>query len=122
MSVLLDHTLLEAHDPDSGRYDALRVGQSLGLAPSEMAQLLDWSPRGLRKNPTSARLQRSLTQLMGTVTLLRELFDGSMVYVRVWLRAPHPALDARTPLSYLLAGDLDTVEHLVSDIARGQPG
>lgn len=121
MRVLLDHTVLEAHDPSSGRYDALRVGLSLGLSTADMAQLLGWSVRGIRKNPTSMRLQPPLTQLMGTVTLLRELLDGSMPYVRTWFRAPHPALGGRTPLSYWLAGDLDTVEHLVSDIASGQP-
>ena len=121
MATLLEHALLEAHDPASGRYDALRVGQSLGLSAAEMAQVLRWTPRGLRKNPTSPRLQEPLTRLVATVTLLRELLDGSMPYVRIWLRAPHPALGGRTPLSYLLEGQLEPVEDLVRAIATGQP-
>ena len=40
MSALLEHTLLEAHDPATGRYDAIRVGQSLGLSVVDMAHLL----------------------------------------------------------------------------------
>src|SRR6266542_6170500 len=121
MAVLLEHTLLEAHDPASGRYDALRVGQSLGLSTAEMAQVLGWTARGIRKNPASPKLQEPLTRLMATVTLLRELLDGSMAYVRVWLRAPHPALAGRTPLSYLLEGHISPVEDLVRAIANGQP-
>jgi hypothetical protein len=121
MATLLEHALLEAHDPASGRYDALRVGQSLGLSAAEMAQVLRWTPRGLRKNPTSPRLQEPLTRLVGTVTLLRELLDGSMPYVRIWLRAPHPALGGRTPLSSLLGSQFEPVEDLVHAIAAGQP-
>jgi len=121
MTVLLEHTLLEAHDPASGRYDALRVGHSLGLSVAEMAQVLGWTARGVRKNPTSPRLQEPLTRLMATVTLLRELLDGSVPYVRIWLRAPHPALGGRTPLSYLLEGQFEPVEDLVHAIAAGQP-
>ncbi len=121
MAILLEHTLLEAHDPASGRYDALRVGQSLGLSAADMAQVLGWTARGVRKNPTSPKLQEPLTRLMATVTLLRELLDGSMPYVRVWLRAPHPALAGRTPLSYLLEGQIGPIEDLARAIASGQP-
>jgi len=121
MAAILEHTLLEAHDPASGRYDALRVGQSLGLSTTDMAQVLRWTPRGVRKNPSSPRLQQQLTRLVATVTLLRELLDGSMPHVRIWLRAPHPALGGRTPLSYLLGGQIDPVEDLVRAIATGQP-
>jgi hypothetical protein len=121
MVALLEHTLLEAHDPASGRYDAVRLGQSLGLAVAEIAHVVGWTARGIRKNPSSPKLQEPLTRLMATVTLLRELLDGSMPYVRVWLRAPHPALAGRTPLSYLLDGQIDPVEDLVHAIAAGQP-
>jgi hypothetical protein len=118
---LLEHTLLEAHDPSSGRYDALRVGDSLGLSAADMAHVVGWTAGGIRKNPASPRLQEQLTRLMATVTLLRELLDGSMPYVRVWLRAPHPALGGRTPLSYLLYGQIGPVDDLVRAIAAGQP-
>ena len=121
MAAPLEHALLEAHDPASGCYDALRVGHSLGLSATEMGQVLGWTPRGLRKNPTSPRLQEPLTRVVATVTLLRELLDGSMPYVRIWLRAPHPALGGRTPLSSLLDGQFQPVEDLVHAIAAGQP-
>src|SRR5918912_2253334 len=121
MATLLDHALLEAHDPASGRYDAVRVGETLGLSVADIARMLRWTPRGVRKNPTSPRLQEPLTRLVAAVTLLRELLDGSMPHVRIWLRAPHPALGGRTPLSYVLEGQLEPVEDLVQAIAAGQP-
>jgi hypothetical protein len=121
MEAVIGHTLLEAHDSSTGRYDALRIAESLGLSAAEMAHMLGWTSRGVRKNPASPRLQEPLTRLMATVTMLRELLDGSMPYVRVWLRAPHPALAGRTPLSYLLDGQVGPVEDFVRAIAAGQP-
>ena len=118
---LLEHALLEAHDPRSGRYDALRVSQSLGLSVAELAQMLGWTSRGLRKNPTSPRLQEPLTRLVATATLLRELLGGSLPHVRIWLRAPHPGLGGCTPLACLLAGQIEPVEDLVQAMAAGQP-
>jgi hypothetical protein len=122
MPTLLSHTILSAHDPASGRYDALRLAGSLALTTEEMARVLGRTPRGLRKNPASARLQPEMGNLVSLIGRLRELLDGSMEYVRVWLRAPHPDLGGRTPMSYLLEGRPDAVEALVQAIEAGQLG
>jgi len=50
------------------------------------------------------------------------VLDGSIEYVRIWLRAPHPDLGGRTPLSYLLAGKPEAVEALIAAAESGQPG
>ncbi len=122
MSTLLDHTILTAHDPASGRYDALRLAATLAWSTEEMAHVLGRTPRGLRKNPDSPRLQGDLADLVGLIGRLRELLDGSVEYVRIWLRAPHPDLGGRTPFSYLVEGKPEVVEALVSAIETGQPG
>ena len=122
MSTLLSHTILSAHDPASGRYDALRLAATLALSTEEMARALGRTPRGLRKTPDSARLQDDLGQLVALTGRLRELLDGSIEYVRIWLRAPHPDLGGRTPLSYLVEGKPEVVEALVHAIEAGQPG
>jgi hypothetical protein len=121
-SALLSHTILAAHDPASGRYDALRLAGSLGLSTEEMARAVGRTPRGLRKTPDSPRLQEALAELVALVGRLRELLDGSIEYVRVWLRAPHPDLGGRTPLSYLVEGKPEVVTALVEAIEAGQPG
>ena len=59
--------------------------------------------------------------LVGLVKPLRELLDGDMSFVRVWLKAPHPDLGGRTPLSYLKEGRAEVVETLVHMLETGQP-
>ena len=63
-----------------------------------------------------------MAELVALVNRLRELLDGSIEYVRIWLRAPHPDLGGRTPLSYLIDGKPEVVEVLVRAIETGQPG
>ena len=118
---LLDHTLLSAHDPATGRYDAKRLADILSISQKEMAGVVSYTPRGLGKNPASPHLQPQLERLVKLVTTLRELLDGDMSLVRVWLKAPHPALGNAKPLGYLAEGRLALVESLVYAIETGQP-
>src|SRR4051794_9751184 len=122
VSALLTHTVLDAHDPANGHYDALRLAAALALSTDEMARVLGRTPRGLRKTPGSPRLQHDMAAVVGLVVRLRELLDGSIEYVRIWLRAPHPDLGGRTPLSYLLQGKPKVVEALIAAAESGQPG
>lgn len=121
-SSLLDHTVLSAHDPKTGRYDARRLAATLEITSKEMAAVVGYTPTGLGKNPASPRLQPKLRELVGLLNRLRELLDGRMELVRIWLKAPHPYLEGATPLSYLEADKLDTVETLVHLMETGQPG
>jgi hypothetical protein len=118
---MLEHTLLSAHDPATGRYDAKRLADVLAITQKAMAEITGYSPRGLGKNPTSPKLQPELERLVRLVTTLRELLDGDMGLVRVWLKAPHPALGGAKPLEYLEDGRLDLIEGLVHAIETGQP-
>ena len=122
MNQLLEHTLLAAHDPATGRIDALRLAKALNLTTKEMADILQRTSRGLLKNPDSAQLQGEMARLVRIITQLRELLDGSMEYVKIWLRAPHPDLEGRTPLSYLVEGRPEVVEALLHAYEVGQPG
>ena len=121
-SHLLEHTLLSAHDPETGRYDAKRLATALALSSAEMADILGYTPRGLNKNPTSPKLQAKLSELTALTKRLRELLDGDMGYVRIWLKVPHPDLEGRTPLSYLREGRAEIVETLIYMLETGQPG
>lgn len=122
VSHLLDHTLLSAHDPKTGRYDARRLAATLEITSREMAAVVGYTPTGLGKNPASPRLQPKLRELVGLLNRLRELLDGQMELVRIWLKAPHPYLEGATPLSYLETGKLDAVETLIYMMETGQPG
>lgn len=122
MNRLLAHTVLATHDPATGRFDALRLAKTLHLSTKEMADILHRTPRGLLKNPDSQQLQTEIARLVRIIMQLRELLDGSMEYVRIWLRTPHPDLGGRTPLSYLIEGKPEVVEALIYAYESGQPG
>jgi uncharacterized protein (DUF2384 family) len=119
---LLEHTILAAHDPATGRFDASRLAKALNLTTKEMADILHRTPRGLLKNPDSQQLQSEMARIVRMIVQLRELLDGSMEYVRIWLRSPHPDLGGRTPLSYLVEGKPEVVEALIYAYEVGQPG
>jgi hypothetical protein len=119
---LLEHTLLSAHDPKTGRYDARRLAAALEITSKEMAAIVGYTPTGLSKNPTSPRLQPQLRSLVMLINRLRDLLDGRMEFVRIWLKAPHPYLEGRGPLSYLQEGKFEAVDTLVHLMETGQPG
>ena len=86
MNRLLEHTVLAAHDPATGRFDALRLAKALNLTTKEMADILHRTSRSLLKNPDSQQLQSEMARLVRIIMQLRELLDGSMEYVKIWLR------------------------------------
>jgi hypothetical protein len=117
---VLEHIILDAHNPETGRLDALRLTQTLAISTEEIAQILDYTARGVRANPDSVRIQPQLGELVKLVNRLRRLFDGSLEHTRIWLKAPHPFLADRTPLSYLLEQNFDAVETLLHMAETGQ--
>ena len=86
----------------------------------EMASIVGYSARGLGKNPASPKLQDDLARLVQLINKLRELLDGDMSLVRIWLKAPHPSLANAQPIEYLEEGHLELVEGLVHAIEVGQ--
>ena len=118
---LLEHTLVSAHNPQTGRLDALKLAHTLAVSAPQMARMVGYTPAGLRKNPDSERLQARLHELVGLTGRIRALFDGNLSHVLIWLKAPHPDLEGRSPLSLLEEGHADAVELLVYAMETGQP-
>jgi uncharacterized protein (DUF2384 family) len=121
MTGLLDHTLRATHNPESGRFDALRVAGELALKPNEIARILHRTPSGIQKNPDSPGFQAELGRIVRIVRDLLRLLD-SIENVRIWLHAPHPELGDRPPLDFLFEGRVEVLETLVSMMKAGQPG
>lgn len=121
MTERLNHTLLSAYDARSDRLNALKLAHTLALGTPQMAQIMGYTPAGLRKNPSSERLQGKLQALVELTQRLKAVFEGNLSYALIWLKAPHPSLEGRTPLSCLGEGQGDAVELLVYAIETGQP-
>lgn len=123
MTRLLNHALTPARNPKSGRLDAKRLGDYLGLNVTEVARILRRDPSGLRKRPDSDTLQAPMTEIERLAVRVRDL-TGDEGYTRMWFHTPNPALDGRTPLTLLEIGEakelhalLDRVEN---DLEKGQ--
>jgi len=121
MATALRHTLVEGHNPESGRFDGVRLAKALGLSVPEMARVLGYTPRGLRANPDSKSLQVKLGELVSLVIRLMEELDSSMENARIWLHAPHPDLGGVPPYQAMEAGDFEAVETLIAAMEEGTP-
>jgi hypothetical protein len=121
MTPALRHTLIEGHNPQSGRFDAVRLARALGLSVPEMAVVLGYTPRGLRANPDSKNLQARLGELVSLIIRLMEELDGSMENVRIWLHAPHPDLGGVPPYQAMRQGDFAAVAALITAMEEGTP-
>jgi DNA-binding response OmpR family regulator len=114
------HVLPELHDPSSGRLDAKRTAEYLGVALSAFAKFSKMSVAGLHKSPASVSLQELLIPIARSVTILSQLL-GSKEQVRAWMNSPHPDLGGRTPISVVLEGKSRAVRDMLEAALAGQP-
>ena len=114
------HVLPELHDPSSGRLDARRIAEYLGVALSALAKVSGMTVAGLHKTPASSSLQEILSPIARSLTILSQLL-GSKDSVRTWMNSPHPDLGGRTPISVMLEGKARAVSDMLEAALAGQP-
>ncbi|MBB5294813.1 DUF2384 domain-containing protein [Deinococcus metallilatus] len=123
MTRLLSHALTPARNPQSGRLDAKRLGDFLGLNVAELARILHRDPSGLRKRPDSDTLQAPMTEIEQLAVRVRQL-TGDEGYTRMWFHTPNPGLNGKTPLKALEDGGADDLkvllDHVEEDLEKGQ--
>ncbi len=113
-------TLKQVHDLVTGRIDALLFAEFLDVKVKDMANLLDVSTTGLRKNPTSDKLRPILNRLYILIDKLLHIYDCSISDVKAWLNAPNPYLDYKTPIDCIFkTNNLEEVEELVDAMEDG---
>ncbi len=112
-------TIRETHNPISGRYDASRIADRLGISTTHVARIIQRNEGAVRKRPDAPAYQDGLGHL---VRFLKRL-DGALhsaEHTRIWLNTPNEGLRNATPMRYLLDGHLTAVEHLVNAALTGQ--
>jgi CheY-like chemotaxis protein len=114
------HVLADLHDPVTGRLDAGRVAEYLGVALSAFAKAADMSVAGLHKSPASMSLQEVLIPIARSLAILFQLL-GSKESVQTWMNSPHPDLGGRTPISVILEGKARAVSDMLEAALAGQP-
>jgi len=112
--------LQQLHDPDSGRVDAKRVANYLGVPLAKLAPALDVKYRTLFKTPSAESAQESLRPIKSVLTILNDMV-GDRQTVRAWLNAPHADLGMRTPIQVILEGHVDALLRLLENAIEGIP-
>jgi DNA-binding response OmpR family regulator len=108
------------HDRDSGRVDARRVAEYLGVPLAKLASALGARYRTLFKTPSAESVQESLRPIKRVLTILSEMI-GDQRTVRAWLNSPHADLGMRTPIQVMLEGHVDAVLRILENALEGIP-
>lgn len=115
---LAAHVVVKLHDTRTGRLSGIKVARFLALSPEEVAPAVGVSGKTLRRDPAGKHAQDGLAQLTAIISRLVGLLgEGG---ARVWLHAPHPLLDDRTPISLIKGGEVEVVLDLLIAAEKGQ--
>ena len=113
-------------DPASGRLDANRISDLLGVSKSDLAtKVCGVSRQALGQNPASAGIQEKLQPLEDVAQALIWC-GGNEAKLRAWLKRPNrdfPEVDGRvpSPMDLILLGHAAVVARKVENLRTGQP-
>lgn len=114
------HVLPELHDPGTGRLDAGRIAEFIGIPLTAFSKFTGMSVAGLHKSPASASLQQDLIPIARSLTILTQLL-GSKEGMRTWMNSPHPDLGDRTPIGVIEERKSQAVLEMLESALAGQP-
>ena len=120
MPGILTHTTPSFYN-DLGHVDARLVRDYLHVRTEDIASIAGKSDRRIRQDPDAATLQPALQKVVYIISGLKQLTGGDDRSVRIWLKAPHPALDGDSPIDVMRGGEIDIVTKLVDHMLSGAP-
>ena len=94
--------LPELHNQATGRIDAQKLADFIGIPLKRLAEALDLNYKAVHRNPSAAGFQTSLQPVKRVLEVLHEFFPQPES-IRIWLNTPHPALNGATSLDTILA-------------------
>ena len=112
--------LPELHDRQSGRIDAAKVAEFMGVPLKQLAEGLGLNYKAVHRNPSASGFQEALRPVKRSLELLHEFF-GPPEAIRIWLNTPHPDLAGATALDTILAGKADAVALVLENAWNGVP-
>jgi hypothetical protein len=112
--------LPELHDPKSGRIDAQKVAEFMGMPLKRLAEGLGLTYTAVHRNPSASGIQEAFRPVKRSLEILREFF-GAKETVRIWLNTPHPDLDGTTPLETIMGGKAEAVALILENAWNGVP-
>jgi hypothetical protein len=113
--------LPELHDENTGRIDARKVAEFMGVPLKRFAEGLGLNYKGVHRNPSAGSFQEALRPVKRSLEILHEIF-GPKETIRIWLNTAHPDLDGSTSLDTILEGKAFAVTRLLENAWNGLPG
>lgn len=110
----------DVHDSESGRLNATKIAETLGVPLQALAKSLQVKYTTLHKTPDAISIQNALGPYARTIELLQRLYPGVHGFRR-WLNTPHRELDERTPLQVMLDGKANVVRNMLEAVHLGLP-
>jgi hypothetical protein len=110
--------LPELHDAATGRVDAQKVAEFMGVPLKQLSEGLGLNYKAVHRSPTSASFQKSLMPVKRSLEYLQLAFQKPGV-IRAWLNTAHPMLEGQTALETILEGKAFAIERLLGNAWRG---
>ena len=112
--------LPELHDEGTGRVDAQKVAEYLGVPLKRLAEGLEINYKSAHRNPAADAFQGALRPVKRSLEILHEFFRKPEL-VRAWLHTPHPDLDGSTSLETILDNRAEAVCTILENALAGVP-
>jgi hypothetical protein len=119
-SEILEVKLSELHSGETGRLDAQKIANYLGIPLKRLMEGLGLSYKAAHRNPTAEAFQSHLQPIKRILVILEDFFRNPDT-VRVWLNTPHPDLEGRCALDLMLAKRADAVLTILENASAGVP-
>ena len=115
----------EVHDPATGRIDAKKLAEMLGVKQAELARALKVDRRILGTKPTLPKFQKRAAMLERTLAILID-YLGSVEVARAWFQSPNPELEGYTPWEVCENVDefpkgVEAVANMIAAVPEGIP-
>lgn len=106
------------HDSKSGRLDAKKIVNELGINLKAFSEVLGKGYRALHKTPHSENIQKDLAIYKRIIEILYDLFEKKED-INIWLNSPNVDFGDRTPISIIKEGHAKAVLNLLKDVQTG---
>ncbi|TVQ00230.1 MAG: DUF2384 domain-containing protein [Balneolaceae bacterium] len=106
------------HDSATGRLDAKKIKDELGISLKSLSKILGKNYRALHKTPHSENIQKQLAVYKRIIEILYDLFEKPED-INIWLNSPNVDFGDRSPISIIKEGHADAVLDLLKNIQEG---
>lgn len=112
--------LPELHDEKTGRVDAQKMADYMGVPLKRLADGLGLVYKTVHRNPAAEAVQGVLKPVKRSMDILDGFFRKPEL-VRAWLNTPHPDLDGSTALETILDNQAQAVLTVLENALAGVP-